>query len=131
MHIPPNANISAEKLSNYLLIERPWDDKSKYLARAGFGLENPLALQRFIMKSIALYERVALTRDLAEHHLKAGDVATVVEIVPHPSGGPEGYVLEVSNALGESLQVVIVTANDIEPLHANEVLSVRQLAIAP
>jgi hypothetical protein len=74
-----------------------------------------------------LYERVALTRDLDEHGLKRGDVATIVDTIPHPSGGPEGVVLEVSNALGESLQVVVVTADDIEPLSADEVFSVRPL----
>jgi hypothetical protein len=74
-----------------------------------------------------LYERVALTRDLDEHGLKRGDVATIVDSAPHPSGGPEGLVLEVSNALGESIQVIIVTAKDIEPLSADEVFSVRPL----
>jgi Domain of unknown function (DUF4926) len=75
----------------------------------------------------ALYERVALTRNLDGHGLKRGDVATVVDTVPHPAGGPEGVVLEVSNALGESLHVVVVTASDIEPLSANEMFSVRPL----
>ncbi len=78
------------------------------------------------MKSFSLYDRIALVRDVPKHGLKAGDIATVVEIVPHPEGGQEGIVLEVTNALGESLQVVIVTINDVEPLRANEVLSVRQ-----
>jgi hypothetical protein len=80
------------------------------------------------MKPISLFDRVALIHDLAENGLKAGDVATIVEIVPHPSGGRDGLVLEISNALGESLQVVIVTADDVEPLNANEILSVRQIA---
>jgi hypothetical protein len=79
------------------------------------------------MKKPALYDRVALARDLDEHGLKRGDVATVVDFAPHPAGGPEGIVLEVTNALGDSLQVVIVTAADIEPLSANDVLAVRQL----
>jgi hypothetical protein len=73
-----------------------------------------------------LYDRVSLTRDLDEHGLKRGDVATIVDTVPHPSDGSEGLVLEVSNALGESLQVVVVTAADIEPLNADEILAVRQ-----
>ena len=74
-----------------------------------------------------MYERVALARDLDEHGLKRGDVATIVDTVPHPSGGREGLVLEVTNA-GETLQVVIVTAADIEPLSADEVLAVRPLS---
>jgi|1186.fasta_scaffold1196041_2 hypothetical protein len=79
------------------------------------------------MNNLALYERVALTRDLNEFGLKRGDVATLVDKVPHPAGGPEGLVLEVTNALGESLQVVVVNADDIEPLNADEVLAVRTL----
>ena len=79
------------------------------------------------MNKPALYERVALTRDLHEHGLKRGDVATLVDSVPHPSGGAEGFVLEVTNALGDALQVVVVHATDIEPLNANEVLAVRTL----
>lgn len=73
----------------------------------------------------ALYERVALARDLDDHGLKRGDVASVVDFAPHPHGGVEGIVLEVTNALGDSIQVVIVTSADIEPLSANEVLAVR------
>jgi hypothetical protein len=75
-----------------------------------------------------LYDRVALTRDIPDHGLKQGDVATLVDVAPHPNGGPDGLVLEIANALGESLRVAIVTAGDIEPLNANEVLAVRQLA---
>jgi hypothetical protein len=74
------------------------------------------------------YDRVALTRDIPEHGLKRGDVATLVDVAPHPTGGPEGLVLEIANALGESLRVAIVTAQDIEALTANEVLAVRQIA---
>jgi hypothetical protein len=75
----------------------------------------------------ALYDRVSLTRDLDEHGLKRGDVATVVDTVPHPSGVNEGIVLEVSNAIGESWQVVVVTSEDIEPLNSGEILTVRQV----
>jgi hypothetical protein len=79
------------------------------------------------MNNLALYDRVALTRDLNEHGLKRGDVATLVDRVPHPAGGSEGLVLEVTNALGDALSVVVVNAEDIEPLNANEVLAVRPL----
>ena len=83
------------------------------------------------MKQPALYDRLALKRDLPSYGLKQGDVATLVDLVPHPTGEAEGLVLEVSNALGESLEVVIVTQDDIEPLHADEVLAVRQLVKSP
>jgi hypothetical protein len=75
-----------------------------------------------------LYERVALVQDLPEHGLKAGDVAVLVDRVPHPGGGEEGFVLEVFNALGESIAVVVVPGNGVAPLQADEVLAVRPLA---
>lgn len=79
---------------------------------------------------LPLYERVALARDLEEHGLRKGDVAVLVDYVPHPHGGEEGYLLEVFNALGESLAVIAVRASDAEPMKADEVLSVRHLAKA-
>lgn len=82
------------------------------------------------MSAVKRYDRVALSRDIIEHGLQRGDVATLVDTVPHPSGGPEGMVIEITNALGDSLKVVIVTAADIEALQADEVLSVRPLAQA-
>ena len=82
------------------------------------------------MTKIPLFERVALRRDLGQHGLKTGDVATLIEYVAHPTGAPDGCVLEVFNALGESIAVVAVNAADIEPLHSGEVLSVRPLAQA-
>jgi hypothetical protein len=83
------------------------------------------------MSRLPLYERVALRRDMDQHGLRAGDVATLVDYVPHRGGsGQEGCVLEVFNALGESIAVVTVHASDIEPLQADEVLTVRHLAQA-
>lgn len=40
MRIPSDATIDDTKLTNYLLVERPWDDKSGYLRRVGFELKN-------------------------------------------------------------------------------------------
>ena len=74
-----------------------------------------------------LYQRVALTQDLPDHQLKKGDLATLVEYVPHPKDGEEGCVLEIFNALGESIAVVAVPLSAIEPLRADEIMSVRQL----
>ena len=40
MRIPSDATIDETKLTDYLLVQRPWDDKSRYLRRAGFELKN-------------------------------------------------------------------------------------------
>ena len=78
----------------------------------------------------SLYQRVALRRDIAEEGLKRGDVATLVDMVPHPGNGEEGCVLEVFNAVGESIKVLTVPESDIERLHSDEILTVRPLAKA-
>jgi len=57
-------------------------------------------------------------------------VATLVDFVAHPAAGPRGCVLELCNALGESIGVVTVPEDAVEPLRADEVLSVRPMAIA-
>lgn len=79
---------------------------------------------------LSLYQRVALRRDVEEHGLKAGDVATLVDFVPHPEQGEDGCLLEVFNAIGESLAVVVVPRSEVEALQADEVLTVRHLARA-
>ena len=80
--------------------------------------------------SLRLYERVALRASVAERALRVGDVATLVDFVDHPSSGPRGCVLELFNALGESIGVVTVPEDAVEPLRADEVLSVRPLTVA-
>ncbi len=79
---------------------------------------------------LSLYQRVVLRGDIESHGLRAGDLATLVDFVPHPEQGEDGCVLEVFNALGESLAVVIVPRSEIEALQADEILTVRHLAKA-
>jgi hypothetical protein len=78
--------------------------------------------------ALELYCEVALTRDLPEYELKAGDIATLVDFVSHPNGGEEGCMLEVFNAVGESLAVIAVPTSAIESLRADEILAVRSRA---
>ncbi len=77
--------------------------------------------------TVELYQEVALTRDLPEHRLKAGDIAMLVDFVPHPSDGEEGCVLEVFNAIGESFTTIAVPISAVEALRSDEILSVRPL----
>jgi hypothetical protein len=79
---------------------------------------------------LQLCDRVALRASFPEHSLRAGDVATLIDFVEHPSSGPRGCLLELFNALGESIGVVTVPEDAVEPLRADEVLSVRPMAIA-
>jgi len=80
--------------------------------------------------TLELYREVALTCDLPEYELRAGDIATLVDFVSHPSGGEEGCVLEVFNAVGESLTVIAVSLSTVEVLRPDEILTVRSLAKA-
>lgn len=75
---------------------------------------------------IKLYQRVALNQDFPESNLKKGDIATFIDTVPHPENGEEGYVLEIFNAIGESIDTIIVPKSAVSPLQANQILSVRQ-----
>jgi Domain of unknown function (DUF4926) len=81
-------------------------------------------------KQIKLYQRVALTRDIPEHNLRKGDVVVVVEHLPGTtaSGGEDGYALEVFNAIGETIAVVMVPASSVKPLTENEILQTRVLS---
>jgi len=81
--------------------------------------------------NIARSQRGALTRDLPEHNLCKGDVAVVVEYLPgtSASGGEDGYALEVCNAVGETIAVIIVPVSAVKPLTGNEVLQVRPLSV--
>jgi Domain of unknown function (DUF4926) len=79
---------------------------------------------------IELYQEVALTRDLPEYGLRAGDIAVLVDFVPHPSNGEEGCVLEIFNAIGESIATIAVPLSVVEVLRSDEILAVRPLAKA-
>ena len=70
-----------------------------------------------------LFSRVALSVDIPEHGLKAGDVATVVDI--HAAGARTGYSLELFNALGDTIAVVVVDEAQIELLREDEILHAR------
>jgi hypothetical protein len=67
---------------------------------------------------------------IEEHGLRRGDVAALIDRVPHPHRREQGAVLEVFNALGESIKTVVVEESDIEPLQADEVFAVRSLVNA-
>jgi hypothetical protein len=81
-------------------------------------------------KKIKLYQRIALAQDIPEFNLYKGDVAVVVEHLPGTtiSSGEDGYALEVFNAIGETIAVVIVPASSVKPLTEHEILQVRSLS---
>jgi hypothetical protein len=74
-----------------------------------------------------LYTDAALARDIPEHRLRRGDVVKVVDHHPSPSD-ESGYSIEVFNAIGDTIVVTAVPESALEPLHKDEILSVRALA---
>ena len=78
--------------------------------------------------TIELYQEISLTRDFPEYGLRSGDIATLIDFVDHPSGGEQGCVLEVFNAIGESIATIAVPISAIKILRPDEILSVRTLA---
>ena len=77
-----------------------------------------------------LFSEVALSEDILAHGLKRGDVATVVECIDAPPNSEPGYALEVFNAVGETVDVLLVSESQIEALRADELWHIRSLAIA-
>jgi len=80
--------------------------------------------------TLELYQEVALTRDLPEYQLRQGDLVILIKVVPHPTAGEPGCVVEVFDAVGESIAIVTVPESAIEALRADEILTVRPLASA-
>lgn len=64
-----------------------------------------------------LYQKVFLAQDFRKYHLKKGDIATFIDTVTHPTGGEEGYIIEIFNALGESINTVIVPKSAVLERH--------------
>ena len=62
MKLPENVVIPREKLTDYLLVPRTKNDKSKFLSQAGFTPENPDALEdairHLISENDAVQDRV-------------------------------------------------------------------------
>jgi hypothetical protein len=71
------------------------------------------------------HERVVLTVDLPEVHLKAGDIGVVVMI----HGAHAGYELEVFGADGHTVGVVTVMADQVRAVNHDDILHVRKQAI--
>ena len=81
------------------------------------------------MTELEMHKEVALTKDIPAENLRMGNVATLIDRVPHPSGGEEGAVLELFNAVGESVAVVVVPLSAIAPLQPNQMPAVRPVFV--
>jgi len=73
-----------------------------------------------------LFTRVAFRENFLEYNLRKGDIATVVEQHEGGESLETGYSLEVFNAVGETMAVLIVGESQIKPLRENEIFHVRR-----
>jgi hypothetical protein len=85
MRIPADAIIPREKLTRYLLVSRPWDDKSRFLGQAGFSLTDPDLLEEGIRRVAANFDAIEDgTNDYGTFFRVEGDLE-----------GPNGRTLQV------------------------------------
>jgi hypothetical protein len=63
MKLPDDVIIPDAKISQYLLIYREQDDKSKFLAQAGFTPSNPDQLKAAILELIQTTEAIEDSRN--------------------------------------------------------------------
>ena len=70
------------------------------------------------------HERAVLTVDLPEHHLRTGDVGTIVHIY----NDGEAYEVEFFALDGHTLDVVTIEADQVRPVSRRDVLHVRELS---
>lgn len=68
------------------------------------------------------FSRVVLTRDMAEHGLRSGDIGTIV----HAYGEAEAVEVEFFTAAGDTIAVVTVEAADVRLPAPDEVLHIRR-----
>jgi hypothetical protein len=85
MRIPTNAIIPPDKIVKYLLVPRRRNDKSGFLARAGFSLNAPELLEQAIRDASTNHEAVADRSN--EHGVYHRVEATMV--------GPNGVAIDV------------------------------------
>ncbi|HEX3729824.1 MAG TPA: hypothetical protein VHV47_08470 [Opitutaceae bacterium] len=78
--LPPDAYIPIRKITQYLLVPQPKDDKSAYLARAGFGASNPQALMTALWETCANADAEPIGEDCFGHKYQ------VVGVLRGPNG---------------------------------------------
>lgn len=60
MKLPENSIISSEKLTQYLLIPKKRNDKSQWLAKAGYTIQNWQILEKDLRKQILINDAIPI-----------------------------------------------------------------------
>ncbi len=78
-----------------------------------------------------LYSEVVFNQDINEHHIKKGDIATIIDIhCQNEKINEPGYTLEIFDGIGNTLNVVTVPESKIEKIKANDILTTRKIEFA-
>lgn len=72
---------------------------------------------------LQMFKEAAFTCDVPDRGIKKGDIATVIDYLDDPE---PGYVLEVFDALGHTVDVLSVPESYLEPIREGERVQVRQ-----
>ena len=67
-----------------------------------------------------LLDTVVLDRDLPDHDLRKGDLGAIVEIYE-----PDAFEVEFVTASGRTAALVTLTAGDVRPVAADDLIAVR------
>jgi hypothetical protein len=73
-----------------------------------------------------LYEKVVLTRNLASHGLRAGDVGVIVDRYPADATRPASYELEFFSDAGETIAVVSVPVTCVREATLSDLVAGRR-----
>jgi hypothetical protein len=76
---------------------------------------------------LELFKEAAFARDMPERGIKKGDVATVIDYL---DDSEPGYVLEVFDALGHTVDVISVPEYYMEAIVEGERFQVRKFEAA-
>jgi hypothetical protein len=83
--LPQNAEIAPEKFTRYLLVKRLVGDKSEFLKRAGYGLDNWQQLEQDIRQQVLIREAVSVKQTTYGEYFETGASLN----------GPNGITLQV------------------------------------
>jgi hypothetical protein len=65
--------------------------------RSEVSIYYPETIQGEKVMNLELYQQVYLNRDLIEYQLKKGDIATLIDFVPHSHNQEEGVIVQRVN----------------------------------
>ena len=77
-----------------------------------------------------LYKLADLSVDVPEYQLKKGDIVTVVDFLAANDHHPNGYVVEITDVLGDTLDVATLYETQLTALLPRALFSMREAAVA-